>query len=56
MKELLTTKMENTIIGRLSAKVSNNRFDRFRFITFWVPSIVLPLGVVENVAENAPSM
>ena len=23
-------------------------------IRFWVPSIVLPLGVVENLAENAP--
>jgi len=22
---------------------------------FWVPSIVLPLGVVENLAENAPT-
>jgi len=21
---------------------------------FWLPSIVLPLGVVENLAENAP--
>ena len=24
-------------------------------IRFWVPSIVFPLGVVENLAENAPT-